>query len=328
MKNLEDYSEINKNDDMNMDDESYEEEVVLLKKKQIKKNAMDRLKEKKRRKKGNQKTKDTKSESESNSDRTSTKSPTGDATDSVSPQKRKGTIWKILFPDKKSEDEGRELERLVCRQVEQQISTDTKVIKCYNDLTQFEESHESKEMSRSEYTKKKNRISAQLSRERREAILHSLIAVCIDNIKAKKELDEDIEEVKEVLKETLCDSCCGKLKGAKHSEHSQKPSTLSKNTATLPHISNRNKKNSSMTIHRPGAWGLLMSFAVIACVLSVAFLDGNGGNSSIGGLPASQDYATPRYLRSDSSSFDTIMKEMPEDEPETVPDVIIGDLLR
>lgn len=207
MQNLDGSSEFGQNDDMNVDeDNNYEDEVALLKKKQTKQKAMDRLKEKKRRKKGNQKTKDTKSESESNFDKTSTKSPNGEVPDAVSPQKRKGTIWKILFPDKKSEDEACELERLVCKQVEQQISIDPKVIKCYNELTQFEDSQESKEMSRSEYTKKKNRISAQLSRERREAILHSLIAVCIDNIKAKKELDEDITEVREVLKETLCDS--------------------------------------------------------------------------------------------------------------------------
>ena len=31
----------------------------------------------------------------------------------VTPQKRKGTIWKILFPNKKSESSSNELERLV-----------------------------------------------------------------------------------------------------------------------------------------------------------------------------------------------------------------------
>lgn len=133
----------------------------------------------------------------------STKSPPRDDEENVNPQKRKGTIWKILFPDKKFKDVDCELERYVCAQVETKISQDPKVLKIYNDLQAFEESEESKKMLKDLYTKQKNRMSAQLSRERREAILHSLINVCIENIKAKKEMDKDIVEVKQVLKDTL-----------------------------------------------------------------------------------------------------------------------------
>lgn len=116
------------------------------------------------------------------------------------------------------------------------------------------------------------------------------------------------------------------MKGTQHSEHSQKPSTLGKKATALPNITNKNKKIPFMTVQRPGAWGLLMSFAVIACVLSVAFMDGSSNSSPIGGLPANHDYSPPRYLRSES--FDTLLENMPEDEPDTVPDVIIGDLIR
>jgi hypothetical protein len=133
--------------------------------------------------------------------------------DSITPQKRKGTIWKILFPDKDIEDRECDLERLVCSQVENQIAKDLKVIECFKQLKAFESSPEGLNMSKVEYTKKKNRISAQLSRERREAIMHSLINVCITNIKAKKDLNADVEEVKHLLKDTLCSDCKQSLRG-------------------------------------------------------------------------------------------------------------------
>lgn len=78
---------------------------LAAEKKQRKQNAIDKLKEKKRLQKMKRKAKDEKSESGKSSAVLSTKSPTGEDEDSVSPQKRKGTIWKILFPDKKSEDD-------------------------------------------------------------------------------------------------------------------------------------------------------------------------------------------------------------------------------
>lgn len=182
-------------------------------KKRNKQNALEKHREKKRLKKMQQKLRKQSTESsKSISSPSNEKESAEDDDDSVNPQKRKGTIWKILFPDKKSEKHGTELERLVCKQVEFQISKNPKVIKSYTELEKFEHSEEGKNMDRSEFTKKKNRISAQLSRERREAILHSLMNVCIENIKAKKELDSDIEEVKRVLKETLCNECTDRLK--------------------------------------------------------------------------------------------------------------------
>lgn len=126
-----------------------------------------------------------------------------DYSDKIFPQKRKSTIWKILFPKKTFEHPDCDLERLVCSQVENQIAKNEKVIECYRQLRVFEDSEEAKSMTKADFIKQKNRISAQLSRERREAIMHSLIDVCLNNIKAKKELDADIEEVKQVLKESL-----------------------------------------------------------------------------------------------------------------------------
>lgn len=274
------------------------------------------------------KAKDEKSESGKSSAVLSTKSPTGEDEDSVSPQKRKGTIWKILFPDKKSEDDACELERLVCSQVETQISKDPKVIKSYKELKLFEESDESQEMTKSEYTKKKNRISAQLSRERREAILHSLINVCIQNIKAKKELDADIDEVREVLKGTLCDGCSANIKGA--TWQNAKPSTLGLKPAGAAQ-SKEKRPNPGIVISRPGTWGLLMSFAVIACVLSVAFLDFNKTERGISGVPASENLMNARYLREDSSDekmMGHILSLASEEESATVPDVYINELIR
>ena len=208
------------------------------------------------------------SEDSKNSSDPSTLPATGDDEGTVNAQKRKGTIWKILFPEKKNEKQGTELERLVCRQVEHQISKDPKVKKSYADLENFENSEEGQSMTRSEFTKKKNRISAQLSRERREAILHSLIKVCLDNINAKKELDNDIEEVKKVVKSTICEDCSDKFKNlACPNKH---PSTLSKKSAGSK--SPKPIKNvPAMTVSRSGAYSILFAFATMACIAMVAF---------------------------------------------------------
>ena len=187
----------------------------------------------------------------------------------VTPQKRKGTIWKILFPNKKSESSSNELERLVWRQVEQEIAKNPKVIKSCNELEAFEASEEGKSMDRSEFTKKKNRISAQLSRERREAIMHSLIKVWIENIKAKKELDSDVDEVKRILKETLCSGCKDNLRGLSKGKN---PSTL-KMQASVDKASKKNKKNPAISISGGGAMQIIMSIAAIAvfaCIASVS----------------------------------------------------------
>lgn len=79
-------------------------------------NAINKLREKKRLKKMKTKHKnstDEKSETSKDFSEPSTKNLNLEEGDSISPQKRKGTIWKILFPDKKSEAQGTELERLV-----------------------------------------------------------------------------------------------------------------------------------------------------------------------------------------------------------------------
>lgn len=245
-----------------------------------KKEAMKKTVNKIRAKKRDQKRKRRNKEAAGSEGFSSKRSSSTHSGETITPQKRKGTIWKILFPDKNFSDVNCELERLVCSQVENQIANNPKVIECYRQLKAFEESEEAKAMTKGDFTKQKNRISAQLSRERREAIMHSLINVCINNIKGKKELDDDIEEVKHVLKESLCDTCSTNLRGAHCSSH--KPSTVNKPAAGSFKVKDK-KSNAAITVSRPGTWGLLMSFAVIACVFGVAFLGQEDANGSLQG---------------------------------------------
>lgn len=219
--------------------------------------------------------------------------------DSIAPQKRKGTIWKILFPDKELESDECELERLVCTQVENQIAKDAKVIECYKQLKAFETSAEGLGMSKIEYTKKKNRISAQLSRERREAIMHSLINVCITNIKAKKDLNADVEEVKHLLKDTLCSDCKLNLKGKQ--SPTLKPSTINMEAAS---DFKEKKKTAGITITRPGAWGIVMSFAVIACLFTASFVNlDNQNDPNFTAIPETKLSDPIRYLKSFDDSY-------------------------
>ena len=212
-----------------------------------------------------------------------------DEADSCTPQKRKGTIWKILFPQEKTETEGTELQRLVCRQVEDQISKNSKVIQICEQLKNLENSEEGKSMLKDEFTKKKNRISAQLSRERRGAILHSLINVCIENIKAKKQYEADLIEVKQILKDTLCDPCTKNLINI--AEESKRPSTINKPVSKNKPIRGR-KTTPAVTVAGGGAVKMMMTIfglAVIACIAGVtlapqaqptSFISMNGDMSS------------------------------------------------
>jgi hypothetical protein len=214
--------------------------------------------------------------------------------DSITPQKRKGTIWKILFPDKDIEDDECELERLVCSQVENQIARDLKVIECFKQLKAFESSPEALNMSKVEYTKKKNRISAQLSRERREAIMHSLINVCVTNIKAKRDLNADVEEVKHLLKDTLCSDCKHSLRGKPNP--TVRPTTIHTKAAC---DTKEKRKNPGITITRPGAWGIVMSFAVMACIFTAAFVNmDTQSDPAYSALPETKISDPIRYLKS------------------------------
>jgi hypothetical protein len=148
-------------------------------------------------------------------------------------------------------------------------------------------------MSKDDFTKQKNRISAQLSRVRRNAIMQSLIQVCIFNIKAKMEQDEDIEEVKQVLKEHLCRECKGKFTGNKCPN--DKPSTLSNSPSNSPsHRDNR----PAVTFSRGGAFNIFMSLALVACIMSVAFIGtGEHNNGSYPALDVSNPSSGNRFLR-------------------------------
>ena len=74
-----------------------------------------------------------------------------------------------------------------------------------------------------------------------------------------------------------------------------------------------------------------MSFAVIACVLSVAFLDFNKTERGISGVPTSENLMNARYLREDSSDekmMSPILRLASDEESATVPDVYINELIR
>ncbi|CAI2385556.1 unnamed protein product [Moneuplotes crassus] len=266
---------------------SFNEEATQKKKDQMKK-TVNKIRAKKREQKRKRRDIEADDYEKSSSKESTTTLSEEKKSNKITPQKRKGTIWKILFPNKAYDDKKCELERLVCGQVESQISQNPKVIECYNQLKAFEKSKEAKNMTKGDFTKQKNRISAQLSRERREAIMHSLINVCINNIKGKKELDADIEEVKAVLKESLCDTCTKNLSGAQCTP--KRPSTVNIKASSSMNF-NQKKSNPALTVSRPGAWGLLMSFAVIACVFGVAFMGSENNQRQLtGGFDSGDNY--------------------------------------
>ena len=256
---------------------------------------------------------DEKSESSKESSEQSTKNLNVEEIDSVSPQKRKGTIWKILFPDKKNETEGTELERLVWKQVEYQISKNPNVINCCNELENFENSEEANVMDKHEFTLIKNRISAQLSRERRQAILHSLINVCLENIKAKRELDDDIDEAKNIIKSTIWEWWKTKFK---EMTNLHKNSTINKDAASDAHTKPKQKKNSMISISRNGTFALIMSLAVFACIATMSLLPQTENkplmiNANLNLLDYGEEIQTinnmeKRYLRSTSENFDDV----------------------
>lgn len=88
----------------------------------------------------------------------------------------------------------------------------------------------------------------------------------MENIKAKKELDSCIEEVRSVLKHTLCTDCKGKLQNV---EHSEKPSTL-KMQASQDQTIKKNKKAPAITVSSGGAFKMIMSIAALAVVACIA----------------------------------------------------------
>jgi hypothetical protein len=243
-----------------------------------------KIKEKKR-------TKKNKKEASSAPSEPSENSSTGD--ESSSAQKRKGTIWKIIFPELDMNDKALKLERKVCSQVEAKVDEDPTVKKWNKKLKDFESSKESSSMSKDDFTKQKNRISAQLSRVRRNAIMQSLIQVCIFNIKAKMEQDEDIEEVKQVLKEHLCTECKGKFTGS--SCPNSRPSTLSHAPSST---SSQRVNRPAITFSRGGAFNIFMSLALVACIMSVAFIGtGENNNGPYPALDVSNPSSGNRYLR-------------------------------
>ena len=86
--------------------------------------------------------------------------------------KKKDTIWKIIMPDKRREH-ATDSERRLVEEVEAMIEQRPQVQKTLRALQELDEktTEDSTKDAKERYTVKKNRISAQLSRDRRSAIV-------------------------------------------------------------------------------------------------------------------------------------------------------------
>ena len=46
-----------------------------------------------------------------------------------------------------------------------------------------------------------------MSRDRRSAIVQSLMDLCVENVRRREELERELDEAKHILKRTLCEDC-------------------------------------------------------------------------------------------------------------------------
>lgn len=131
-----------------------------------------------------------------------------------SQNKKKDTVWKIIMPGKDRKYATTTEERVV-QEIEDLVDRQPLVQKSLKQLQELDDALASSKPSSAEkaaYTSKKNRISAQLSRDRRSAIVQSLMDLCVDNIERRENLEFELDEAKDVLKKTLCEECKTNLK--------------------------------------------------------------------------------------------------------------------
>ena len=108
------------------------------------------------------------------------------------------------MPDK-SRNHATEQEQRVVEEVEQMIERRPNVLKTLQALNDLETNNTRE--NRDKYTVQKNRISAQLSRDRRSAIVQSLMELCVTNFEKRDALERDLEDAKDILQKTLCGTC-------------------------------------------------------------------------------------------------------------------------
>lgn len=90
------------------------------------------------------------------------------------------------------------------------------------------------------------------------------------------------------MSDTLCDHCSSTLRGAECS--SNRASSAHLKASGSYNIKDK-KDNPALTVSRPGTWGLIMSFAVIACVFGVAFMGPEESTGQItGGVVPTENY--------------------------------------
>ena len=111
-------------------------------------------------------------------------------------------------------DEASAIQREVADQIESMIDNTPECQKSIRQLCELEAPGAIEKLggSKTEYTNKKNRISAQLSRDWRSQIIQTLMDLCVQNIERRRELEDQLEGAKDVLKETICDDCKTNLK--------------------------------------------------------------------------------------------------------------------
>ena len=134
------------------------------------------------------------------------------------------------------------------------IEKTPQVKKTLQALSELDESNleNSNRGGKEKYTVKKNRISAQLSRDRRSAIVQSLMELCVQNIEKRKHMEQELEEAKDILKRTLCDGCKGNLK-----QRVKLPQNRSK----------QQKKHSGISIRGKGGNAFIMSILALSVAL-------------------------------------------------------------
>jgi len=179
--------------------------------------------------------------------------------------KKKDTIWKIVLPNVNRKN-ATSSERRVVDKVESLIDKNPRVMKSLSQLHSLENGNVRYSKSEKEkFTIKKNRISAQLSRDRRSAIVQSLMELCVQNVSKRDEIETDLDEAKEILQKTLCNDCKGNLKMA----------------GSSPRKDNRKRKGASSNLSVKGKGNAIILSILAASVALVSLYSGSGQKDQV-----------------------------------------------
>lgn len=176
--------------------------------------------------------------------------------------KKKDTVWKIIMPGK-NRKYATFTEQKVVREIESLIDKQPLVQKSLTQLKEIDEAIQNSSPNQSkknEYTSKKNRISAQLSRDRRSAIVQSLMELCVSSMEQKEELEGELEGARDILKKSLCTDCKDALK------------TGTKNTK-------KKSQSSGITVKGKGN-AFIMSLLAVSVAMVAVYAPGQVGPSN------------------------------------------------